>query len=141
MFFNIRIENGKRDMIRAVLEGICYHLRWLLECEMKKVKTSDPIRFVGGGALSPVTCQMLADITGRTIETVDHSQEVGAIGTALVVAAGLQRTDVLELSRRLVKANHVYVPDPKNREVYERNYQVFKNLYKANAKSFHKLNA
>jgi hypothetical protein len=72
---------------------------------------------------------------------VDHSQEVGAIGTALVVAAGLQRTDVLELSRRLVKANHVYVPDPKNREVYERNYQVFKNLYKANAKSFHKLNA
>ena len=141
MFFNIRIENGKRDMIRAVLEGICYHLRWLLECEMKKVKTSDPIRFVGGGALSPVTCQMLADITGRTIETVDHSQEVGAIGTALVVAAGLQRTDVLELSRRLVKANHVYVPDPKNREVYERNYQVFKNLYKANAKSFHKLNS
>ena len=141
MFFNIRIENGKRDMIRAVLEGICYHLRWLLECEARKVKTSDPVRFVGGGALSPVTCQMLADITGRKIETVEHAQEVGATGTALVVAAGLQRTDVLELSRRLVKANHVYVPDPKNREVYERNYQVFKNLYKATAKSFHKLNA
>ena len=29
MFFNIKIENGKRDMLRAVLEGICYHLRWL----------------------------------------------------------------------------------------------------------------
>ncbi|MBR1865481.1 MAG: hypothetical protein IJ801_03145, partial [Lachnospiraceae bacterium] len=41
IFFNIRVENGKRDMIRAVLEGICYHLRWLLECEMRKVKTSD----------------------------------------------------------------------------------------------------
>ena len=141
MFFNIRIENGKRDMIRAVLEGICYHLCWLLECEARKVKTSDPVRFVGGGALSPVTCQMLADITGRKIETVEHAQEVGATGTALVVAAGLQGTDVLELSRRLVKANHVYFPDPKNREVYERNYQVFKNLYKATAKSFHKLNA
>ena len=50
IFFNIRVENGKRDMIRAVLEGICYHLRWLLECEMRKVKTSDTIRFVGGGA-------------------------------------------------------------------------------------------
>ncbi len=47
IFFNIRVENGKRDMIRAVLEGICYHLRWLLECEMRKVKTSD------------TTCQML----------------------------------------------------------------------------------
>ena len=141
MFFNIRIENGKRDMIRAVLEGICYHLRWLLECEMKKVKTSDPIRFVGGGALSPVTCQMLADITGRTIETVDHSQEVGAIGTALVVAAGIRGVDVLELARQLVKANHAYTPDPENKDIYERNYRVFKNLYKANARSFKEINS
>ena len=78
MFFNIRLETGKRDMIRAALEGICYHLRWMLECEARKVKTSDPIRFVGGGALSPVTCQMLADITGRTVETVRDTQSVGA---------------------------------------------------------------
>lgn len=140
MFFNIRIENGKRDMIRAVLEGICYHLRWLLECEMKKVKTSDTIRFVGGGALSPVTCQMLADITGRTIETVRNSQEVGGIGTALVVAAGIKGVDVLELARQLIKAEHVYTPNPENREVYERNYRVFKKLYKANASNFKELN-
>ena len=141
MFFNIRIGNGKRDMIRAVLEGICYHLRWLLECEMKKVKTSETIRFVGGGALSPVTGQMLSDITGRRIETVSNAQEVGAIGTALVVAAGIKGTDVLELARRLVKVRHVYVPNPSNRDVYERSYRVFKDLYKANAGSFRKLNA
>ena len=141
MFFNIRIGNGKRDMIRAVLEGICYHLRWLLECEMKKVKTSETIRFVGGGALSPVTGQMLSDITGRRIETVSNAQEVGAIGTALVVAAGIKGTDVLELARRLVKVRHVYVPNPSNRDVYERSYRVFKGLYKANAGSFRKLNA
>ena len=136
MFFNIKINTGKRDMIRAVLEGICYHLRWLLECETRKVKTSDPIRFVGGGALSPVTCQMLADITGRTIETVNNSQEVGAIGTALVVAAGINGRDVLELSRRLVRVAHVYVPNPENKPVYERNYKVFKRLYKSNAANY-----
>ena len=140
MFFNLRIDNGKRDMIRAVLEGICYHLRWLLECEARKVKTSETIRFVGGGALSPVTCQMLADITGRTIETVSNTQEVGAIGTALVVAAGIQGADVLELARKLVKVVQTYVPNPANREVYERIYQVFKKLYKCNAESFRALN-
>ena len=140
MFFNIRVETGKRDMIRAVLEGICYHLRWLLECEMRKVKTSDTIRFAGGGALSPVTCQMLADITGRTIETVPHPQAVGAIGTALVVAAGIQKADVLELSQSLVKTDHTYYPDPANKTVYERNYRVFKSLYKANAVYFREMN-
>ena len=136
IFFNIRIGNNKMDMIRAVLEGICYHIRWLLESEERKVKTSDPIRFVGGGALSPVTCKMMADITGRRIETVDHAQETGAVGAALVVAAGINGVDVLEMARKLVKVNHIYTPDPRNKEVYERNYNVFKNLYKTNASNF-----
>ena len=84
MFFNIRIGTGKTEMIRAVLEGICFHLRWMLECEDKKVKTSQTIRFVGGGALSPVTCQMLSDITGRTVETVENTKDVGSIGAAIL---------------------------------------------------------
>lgn len=141
IFFNIRINNGKRDMIRAVLEGICYHLRWLLECVMRKVKTSDTLRFVGGGAMSPVTCQMLADITGRTIETIKAPQNVGAIGTALVVAAGIKGVDVLDFARQIVQVDHTYVPDRRNKAIYERNYQVFRKLYKANAASFKALNA
>ena len=59
----------------------------------------------------------------------------------LVVAAGIEGTDVLKLSRELVKVSNVYVPNPANKEVYERNYSVFKKLYKNNARSFRKLNA
>ena len=140
MFFNIRIENNKKDMIRAVLEGICYHLRWLLESEDVKVKTSDHIRFVGGGSLSPVVCQMLADITGRTIETVYHEQEVGAIGTAITVAAGIKGVDVLDLSKQLVKVKQTYIPKAENKEVYEHNYRAFKKLYKSNASVFKEMN-
>jgi len=140
MFFNLRLETGKRDMIRAVLEGICYHLRWLLECSERKVRTSDSIRFVGGGALSPLTCQMLADITGRKIETVHNTQEVGAIGTAISVAAGIRGEDVMNMAQTLVKTDQTYIPDLKNHRVYERNYQVFKKLYRINAAGFHALN-
>jgi xylulokinase len=128
-------------MLRAVLEGICYHLRWLLECEEDKVKTSETIRFVGGGALSHIVCQMLADITGRTIETVNNTQEVGAIGTALVVAAGITGDDVLKLAKQLIKPNHSYRPNPKNMEVYEQSFEVFKKLYKSNTESFKILNS
>lgn len=140
MFFNIKIETDKRDMIRAVLEGICYHLRWLLECESKKVKTSDILRFVGGGSLSPVTCQMLADITGRTVETVDNAHQVGAVGAAITIAAGLTGERVEELSRRIVKVNRTYIPNEENRPVYDRNYKVFKNLYRSNVSNFRQLN-
>ena len=140
IFFNIGIDTTNKDMLRAILEGISYHLRWLLECEDRKVKTSDSIRFVGGGALSPVFCQMLSDITGRRIETINNPQEPGAIGAALVVAAGIRGCDVRKLARKLVKPVHTYVPDLKNRIIYERNYRVFKQLYKTNSANFKKIN-
>ena len=49
--------------------------------------------------------------------------------------------DVLELARRLVKVDRTYVPDLKNKDIYERNYNVFKNLYKSNAANYKQLNS
>ncbi len=141
MYFNLSINNEKKDLLRATLEGVCYHYRWMLECSMKKTKTSGPIRFVGGGSLSSMLCQMLADITGRTIETVDNPREVGATGTAIMVAAGIKKVDMLELSKQLVKVNRTYIPNVENKDTYDKNYKVFKQLYKANKSNFHKINS
>lgn len=140
MFFNIKIETGKTEMLRAVLEGICYHLRWMLECEDKKIHTSEVIRFVGGGALSRVTCQILADITGRTIETVEHSQDVGAVGAAIVAGVGLGIIPSIDKAGGYIEVNHTFTPNKANREVYDKNYRVFKKLHGVNQKLFSELN-
>lgn len=132
MFFGIKLETGKTELIRAVLEGVFYHLRWMLECQDKKLKTSDPIRFVGGGALSPVSCQILADITGRTIETVASPQNVGSVGAAAVTAVGLGIIESLECVQDFIPAAAVYEPDMEKHAQYEPYYQTFKKLYKAN---------
>ncbi len=140
MFFNIRLDTGKTEMLRAVLEGICYHLRWMLECEDKKIKTADTLRFVGGGALSRVTCQILADVTGRTVETVASTKDVGAVGAAMLVAVGSGCIGSLSEAGSLIKAESRYVPNAENKALYDRNYEVFKNLYAANKKNFAVLN-
>ncbi|MDO5574670.1 MAG: FGGY-family carbohydrate kinase [bacterium] len=140
MFFNIKLDTGKTEMIRAVLEGICYHLRWMLECQDQKIKTSDTIRFVGGGALSELTCQILANITGRTIETVSGSQDVGAVGAALLVGVGTGEISSLDCVKELVKAEQVFTPDLKYKALYDRNFIVFKKLYQTNKENFRILN-
>ena len=140
MFFNLRLETGKAQMLRAVLEGICFHLRWMLEVQEKKTKTSEPIRFAGGGALSPVTCQMLADITGRTIETVENTKDVGAIGAAMLAAVGSGAFTSLSDAAKLVAVNGTYRPDPSTKAVYDRNFRVFRKLYAANKENFAILN-
>lgn len=140
MFYNISLETGKTELIHAVLEGICYHLRWQLEAQEKKIKTSDVIRFVGGGALAPLTCQVLSDILGREIETVDNPQNVGSVGAALVAAVGLGITKNLSEAKHLIPVSRHYIPNQNNREVYDKYFEVFKSLYKNNKKSFRTLN-
>ena len=94
----------------------------------------------GGGALSPVTCQMLADITGRTIETVENTKDVGAIGAAMLAAVGSGAFTSLSDAAKLVAVNGTYRPDPANKAVYDRNFRVFRKLYAANKENFAILN-
>lgn len=140
MFFNIKLDTGKTEMIRAVLEGICYHLRWMLECQDKKIKTGKTLRFVGGGALSDVTCQILADVTGRRVETVEATKDVGAVGAAMIVAVGSGLLGSLSEAGRLIGVKRSFEPDAENKKVYDVNYGVFKNLYASNKKNFGALN-
>ncbi len=140
MFFNISLDVGKTELIRSVLEGVCMHMRWFLDTQDKKIKTSETVRFVGGGALSDVTCQILADITGRTVETVDSPQNVGAVGAAVVMAVGLGVLDDISKAKSLIPAKKTFRPNPANKEVYDRNYAVYKTLYKNNKEAFKALN-
>lgn len=140
LFFNISIETGKTELIHAVLEGICYHLRWQLEAQDRKIKTSRAIRFVGGGALAPLTCQILADILGRTIETVDSPQNAGAIGAAITAAVGLGIIPNLDAAKSIVKARASFTPNPRNKAIYDTHFGVFKSLYSRNKKAFGILN-
>ncbi|MGN0527267.1 MAG: FGGY-family carbohydrate kinase [Acutalibacteraceae bacterium] len=140
MFFNISLETGKSELIRAVLEGVCYHLRWFLETEEKKVKSSDKIRFVGGGALSELTCQILADCTGKVVETVDEPQNVGSMGAAVLVAVGLGMCSSIAEAKKLIPVVKTFEPNTENKKVYDKYYEVYKNLYKSNKGNFAKLN-
>jgi xylulokinase len=141
MFFNLGLETGKRQMIRAVVEGLAYNKRMLLEAQAKKLEPSRALRFVGGGALSDEICRILADVTGRIVEAVDDPQNAGAAGAALVAAWGLGRFPDLDAAAATVRVRGRFEPDLATRSAHERNYGVFKKLYKATGRLFRELNA
>ena len=116
MFFNIHLDTGKRQLIRAVLEGLSFHKRWILEAMEQRLGRRQSLRFVGGGAKSEVGCQIMADVMGRPITTIADTQNTGAIGATLVCLKGL------------------------GAETYEKLYKVFIQLYETNKKFFSQLN-
>jgi len=140
IFFNIGLETGKRDMVRAVAEGIALNARWQLAAIRRKVHAHGPVRFVGGGARSSAMARIMADTLEETVETVAWPQNAGALGAALVCAVGLGALGSLGETRRLVPVSHRFEPDPERSRIYEERFQVFQDLYKRNKQGFQALN-
>lgn len=143
MFFNIRLDTGKTELIRAVVEGICFHMRWMLERQEQKVnkfKTTDAVRFCGGGALGETTCQILADVLQRDVVVVESPQNIGAVGAAACIAVGIGVIPKMTDVKKLIPVKTTYHPKKENKQIYDRNFKVFKNLYKCNKENFAILN-
>ncbi len=141
IFFNLGMNTGKRQMIRAVLEGVAYHKRWMLEAIEKKFPYQETVRFVGGGSKSKIWCQIMADVTGRKIETVKNPQDIGAAGAAIVCGIGLNILPSFEEAKKYIPVDTIYHPRPEYKKRYDKSFEIFKSLYKQNKKLFKKLNA
>ena len=143
MFFNIRLDTGKTELIRSVVEGICFHMRWMLERQEKKVekfKSSSTVRFCGGGALGETTCQILSDILQRDVVVVESPQNIGAVGAAACIAVGMGVIPKMTDVKKLIPVKTTYHPNKAHKEVYDKNFKVFQNLYKCNKENFAILN-
>ena len=133
MFINFKRNMDKAHFVRAVAEGICYHYRLLMECGEGQVGIPDKIRFVGGGANSTAIAQILADITGKTVEIPANPQYCGAYGAAVVAsyALGNKGKSLSEICHSL-KVAATYTPNKENHKIYNAYYKIYKKVYKKN---------
>jgi len=137
---NLSLAAGRPDLVRAVLEGVAFNNRWLLDaCEHFAKRRLDPIRIVGGGAQSDLWCQIHADVMDRTIERVSDPLHAGLKGAALFAAMVLGAVDAGEM-RDLVTLDGSFAPGRANRDVYDRLYHEFPRLYKIQRSMFRRLN-
>lgn len=140
VFFNVDVNCHSSDLIRAVVEGVAMHMRWLLETSERNVKTNPALRFVGGIARTPVVGQIMADVTKRTIEVPEVPEQSGTAGAAAVLAVAFGMLDSIQDVREIIKIRDRFEPDEANIRVYDRIFPVFKELYKANKKAYQTLN-
>lgn len=140
MFFNLDLNVRGRDLVKAVIEGVCMHMRWLLEASETTFKTRPAVRFTGGSAISPVICQILADVLNRPVEAVENPRLVGAAGAAALMAVGFGLLPDIKDIKSMIRVHAVYQPNPQSVQVYDRMFPVFKGLYKNNKQAYAALN-
>ncbi len=117
-FYGFSLEHTRGHFVRSVLEAVSCMLKENLEYLGTYV---EEIRCMGGGATSPLWCQMKADMTGKKLVTLKN-KETACLGSAILagVGAGIFK-DVASAADALVQIDKVYTPqDVDYSEVYKR---------------------
>lgn len=143
-WFNAGLATDRTDLARSVFEGIGYNARWMLEAVERFTGRTGPgglgaLRFVGGGASSPLWCQAMADILGREIRQVADPVLANVRGAALLALLALGEL-TWEQVPDLAPVERVYRPDAANRAVYDSGYAAFRELYRRNRRLYARLN-
>jgi len=140
-FLNVSLDTGRPELVRAVLEGVAFNARWLLDAVEKFVRRPIPtLRILGGGAQSDLWCQIHADILGRRVDRVADPMYASVRGAAMFAAMSLGKLSVDDMASR-VPVEAGFEPDPQARLVYEPMYSEFKRLYSALHGTYARLNA
>jgi xylulokinase len=130
-FIGLTLRHDKRHMVRAVLEGVAYSLRDCLALFHEMGVPVQQVRVVGGGARSQTWRQILADVFGVEIVTVNITDST-AFGAALIagVGAGVYGS-VPEACAATIRVVDRVEPDAGRTMVYDDVYPVYHALYGA----------
>jgi len=131
---NVSLSTTRADLARSVFEGIALNARWMKESVERfvggPVRSGFPaLNFIGGGARSALWCQTLADVLGCTIRQVQEPVLANARGAALIASVAVGDLSWADVPER-VRIAASYQPDPANRAVYDRQYAMFRDLYR-----------
>lgn len=137
-FIGLNLRHTKAHLTRAVLEGITFGLRDSLELMKESSVEISELRVNGGGARSPFWRQMIADIFGYPVVTV-NSTDGPAYGAAVMAASGVLNRDISGLCEEWIQVTERSEPNPENQAKYEEYYRIYRSLYPTLKETLHKL--
>ena len=139
-FVNVSLSSTRAAMARAVLEGVAYNARWLLEAtERFAGRPLDGLRILGGGAQSTLWCQIHADVIGRPVEQIADPMNVNVRGAAWFAAINLGHLTFDDIRAHRPVAT-TFTPKSSAMRAYEPLYAEFTKLAKQQKSMYQRLN-
>ncbi len=135
-FVGLALRHGRSHLLRALMEGVGYQMRWALEYGAAYGVPIGSIRGVGGGFIGASWTQIIADILGRSIGSIERPQNAAAVGAAACALVGIGAQPDLRFIRDRVRVERVFEPDPARQAGHDNGFDRFRRLYGALAPLF-----
>jgi xylulokinase len=139
VFVGLTMSHGRAEMARAVLEGVAYNLKMILDAFTEQGAVIDAMRLIGGGARNPLWRQMLADVYGLPILRPMLLAEATSLGAAIAGGVGVGLFPDFSVAHELVQTEAGEQPNPAQAERYGQLCDLFQRTYSALAPVFEEL--
>ena len=126
----LSMASGLPEIYRAILEGLCFELRYnrdqLALCDISFFS----LRATGGGAKSEIWLKLKADILNIPVCPLKNA-DAGTIGGAMLASVSMGEFKTLEEAAKVfVKVREPILPDAKSSEFYDGKYEKYKQVRK-----------
>lgn len=129
-FWGLSLEHQRADLCRAVLEGVSFALADCMDALHASGLHPQNITLIGGGARSAYWRQMLADVSGQTLEYRTGGDVGPALGAARLARMAMHPDAALAELLPAPPLEEVHEPDPRRHADYQVHRQTFRDLYR-----------
>lgn len=130
-FIGLTIRHTRADMIRAVLEGITFNLRVVLDAFREQGTQIETMRLIGGGARGRFWNQIMANIYAMPVHRLAILEEATSMGAALAGGVGVELYPDFSIIENMNRTVEVIDPQPEAVARYEQIYPIFEQAYHA----------
>jgi len=130
-FLGVDIHHNRSHFARAILEGVSFCIKDVYLALISSLhdfpNDTDTIFLTGGITKSPVWAQILSDVLGTNLRSVDIA-DASAVGAAFL---GLQAAGIIPINEQPMNNyfGNIYRPNLENHSLYNNIFQIFVNKF------------
>jgi len=138
-FIGLTACHRKPHLIRAVLEGVSFNLRIILDAFREQGIKIENIRIIGGGARGTFWAQILSSMFNIEILRPKYLEEATSLGAAIAGGVGVGIFPNFDVAEKLIEIRDYYQPISEDVETYNQLYPVFIQAYQSLVQVFEHL--
>ena len=139
-FIGAGISTKRDDFTRAVLEGVGYNLKVIMDAIENYAPINDVI-MIGGGSKGREWLQILSDIWQKPLRVPQYIEEATSMGAAICGGVGIGAYEDFTVARQYNKTVAEVKPNKDNAKVYGEMYEAFNLAYEQLVPVYDKLAA
>jgi xylulokinase len=128
MFIGLHLGHTRGHLYRSILEGIGFGFNHHVEVFQELGFNLNRVRITNGGSKSRLWRQIIADITGLTLESIiEHPGS--SLGAAFIAGMGVGDFESWSDIDKFIKIEEKIEPNPENTKRYKILYDVYRSIY------------